>query len=107
VAELPVTYNLKAYRGDTWAQTFRFVFGGTPVPWSGATVACWAVSRSEQYELPCVPGDEDGLVTIRMPDPELPAGAYSYDVEVTDSGGIVTTWVRGRLTVEQDVTNAD
>jgi hypothetical protein len=105
MTELPVTYNLKAYRGDTWSQTFRFVYAGTPVDLTGATVACWAVAKDIPFALSCATAAE-GMVTITMPDPELEPGAYSYDVEVIDVSGTVTTWVRGRLQVEQDVTNA-
>jgi hypothetical protein len=109
MAELPVTCNLKAYRGDTWSQTFRFVYAGAPLDLTGATVACWATTaRDVPATLPCAVGTPatDGMVTITMPIPELGPGAYSYDVEVVDSSGAVTTWVRGRLQVEQDVTNA-
>jgi hypothetical protein len=104
--ELPATYNLKAYRGDTWSQTFRLVYAGTPVDLTTASVACWATVRDLNYPLTAeVTNPLNGEVTISMPDPPLDAGAYSYDLEVT-VGLEVTTWLRGRLSIEKDVTNA-
>jgi hypothetical protein len=103
--DLPVTVNLRAYRGDTWAQTFRFIHDDVPIDLTDAAVASWAESPEGCWQLVAAPAD-DGLVTISMPDPPLDANPYSYDVEVTNPDGTITTWVRGRLTVEQDVTNA-
>jgi hypothetical protein len=109
MSELPVTYNLKAYRGDTWSQTFRLIYEGVPVDLSTATVACWAGIHDLTYPLPVTVADQvasPGEVTITMPTPSLAVGAYSYDLEVIEQDGTVTTWVRGRLAIEQDVTNA-
>jgi hypothetical protein len=108
MSELPVTYNLKAYRGDTWSRTFRLLLVGVPIDLTSATVACWAGMQDTHTPLPTTIGEPptNGEVTIGMPDPPLAAGAYSYDLEVTEVDGKVTTWVRGRLQVEQDVTNA-
>lgn len=47
----------------------------------------------------------DGRITIGLPAGSLPAARYAYDVEVTDAGGTVTTWVAGALRVDRDVTN--
>lgn len=45
-----------------------------------------------------------GHVFIRLPAESLPVASYFYDVEITEDG-VVTTWVKGELTVERDVTN--
>lgn len=107
MAELPVTYNLKAYRGDTWVQAFRFVYQGAPLDLTGSSVECWLANPDGVWELPVQSGGADGMVTIGLPtDDTIEANAYSYDIEVTDPDGAVTTWVKGRMTVSQDVTNA-
>lgn len=102
---LPATYHLNAYRGDTWAQTFRFLHDGMLIDLATATVACWVRQRDQRTTLACeVSGP--GQVTIAMVvGAELDPGAYAYDVEVADADGSITTWVRGRLNVARDVTN--
>lgn len=107
MSDLPATVDLRAYRGDSWTQTFRFLADGAPVDLSDAgAVECWCARHGEHFTMPAT-GNADGVVTIELPVPaaEFDAGSYVYDVEVTKDG-TVTTWVRGRLTVEQDVTNA-
>jgi hypothetical protein len=106
VAELPVTYNLKAYRGDTWVQAFRFIWQDAPLDLNGSKVEAWVANPDGVWPLPVTVTPDDGVVTLGMPEEELDANAYSYDIEVVDADGVVTTWVRGRLTVSQDVTNA-
>ena len=91
-----------AYRGDTWSQTFRF----TPLDLTTAVVASWITDVEGNITYLNVTTDApSGAVTIELP-PDVAAGHYDYDVEVTDGGGVVTTWVRGKLTVALDVTNA-
>jgi hypothetical protein len=106
MGQLPVKHDLRAYRGDTWSQSFRFIWQGDPVDLSTATVTAWAVNCEGHWDLPAT-GGADGIVTIAMPDPEIPVSLYTYeyDIEVTEQDGTVTTWVRGRLKVDQDVTN--
>ena len=98
---LPVVWDLTAYRGDTWSQTFRFKHGGELVDLTNALVECEARSKTARVDLVVVKGD--GEVTISLP-PDTAADNYDYDVEVTESG-FVQTWVKGRLIVNPDVTN--
>ena len=105
-ASLPGTVNLVAYRGDTWAQQFRFLFDAIPLDLTGATVASWAENgRSYPLVVELDPVPTTGQLTLKLP-ASLPPGQFRYDVEVTDAGGEVTTWVRGLLNVYADVTNA-
>src|SRR5215471_15862381 len=104
MADLPVTHNLRAYRGDTWAQTFRLIWEGQPVDLSTSTVTAWAVNCTDRWAL-VTTGDQDGYVTVALPDPPLNPATYQYDIEVTDPNAVVTTWIRGRLTVTADITN--
>lgn len=106
---LPVRVDLCAYRGDTWAQTFRFVDSdGEPIDLSAATVASWARSSDgeETATMLAASNGTPGQVTIGQPEGGLRVGNWQYDVEVTSDDGTVTTWVRGHLRVNQDVTNA-
>jgi hypothetical protein len=103
---LPATVDLEAYRGDSWSQTFHFMAAGKPLDLTGAIVACWARNSDRHVEHLEVTVDAlNGAVTLAMPYGGILPGGYAYDVEVTMPGGKVTTWVRGRLSVERDVTN--
>ena len=104
----PTRVDLDAYHGDTWTQTFRLKSGATPasatpVNLTGATVACWAQNGSaEPVPLTAsVTNPTGGEVTIGG---SLFPGSYEYDLEVT-LAGVVTTWIRGQLSVEEDITN--
>jgi len=105
MTELPVTYTMRAYRGDTWVQTFRLKWNGVYEDLSTATVAAWAAdcATGAQHAL-VTTGDASGYVTVALP-AGFAVGQYAYDVEVKYADATVTTWVRGRLIVAQDVTN--
>jgi len=104
---LPATVDLSAYRGDSWSQVFHFQSAGAPLNLTGATVACWARNSDRSaHQLPVTVDAPNGAVTLTMPSGGIPPGGYAYDVEVTMPDASVTTWVRGRLSVERDVTNA-
>jgi hypothetical protein len=105
---LPVDVRLVAYRGDSWSQTFRFLRDGVPVDLTDAMVASWVQSEDppEVIELSVTVEPTDGIVAVSAPPEGLEAKTWDYDVEVTESGGDITTWVRGTLTVRPDVTNA-
>ena len=103
---LPVVWDLSAYRGDTWSQSFRLLRGGQPLDLSGATVESEARAK-DGTKTPLVVSVEDaadGRINVSLPEAFLPFGNYRYDVEVAENGS-VTTWVRGALKVERDVTN--
>jgi hypothetical protein len=101
---LPVAVNLNAYEGDSWSQMFRLLRAGAPVDLTSAIVRSECRSPSgDVYAMQCSsPDPTNGEVVLALPDVE-PAD-YAYDIEVTD-GGIVTTWITGRLRVRRGVTN--
>jgi hypothetical protein len=103
---LPVTVDLKPYRGDTWSQVFRFKRGAAPVDLTGATVEAEARNREgESFALVAELSDAAlGEVTLRLPPESIPPAPYTYDLEIAEDGE-VTTWIRGRLDVRRDVTN--
>jgi hypothetical protein len=104
MSALPASVDLSAYRGDSWTQTFRLLEGTVPFDLTGATAASWAALNGQPpIVLPTTIGPDPGTVKIALPT-TIAAGAYRYDLEITKTG-VVTTWIRGRLVVEQDVTN--
>lgn len=104
--ELPLSIDLVAYRGDSWEQGFRFLRGSVPVNLANAVVESEARSGGVSTPLVTEVVDAaDGRVQLRLPADSLPPQTYDYDVEVTEPGTGVTTWVRGTLTVIRDVTN--
>lgn len=105
---IPAKADLTAYRGDTWAQTFRLLEGTIPVDLTGVTVAAWARSYTDRTHTPLVVtvNGQPGEVTIAQPAGGLAPGKWKYDLEVTSTSGVITTWVRGTLAVTPDVTNA-
>jgi hypothetical protein len=106
MSNLPATYDLQAYHGDTWSQSFRFNDGTNYIDLSTSSVTSEAVARSgadfgASYTLDTTVESDPGTVTLRLP-LGMPVGDYSYDVQVTTGQGI-TTWIRGTLTVIPDV----
>lgn len=113
MSELPVTYNISVYRGDTWSQAFRILEDNQPVDLTGATLASWAVEQGScepgnghvDLQVTVDPDPTTGMFTLALPAGGLEASRYTYDVEVTTADTRVTTWVRGRLDVTGDITN--
>lgn len=112
MSALPAVVDFAIYHGDTHTQTFRLLEGDTPVDLTGATGACWVADKNGNVvaELDVALGPDPGLVTITFTPgppgpPAPPAGHYRYDLEITDAGGAVRTWVFGRLDVAKDITN--
>jgi hypothetical protein len=103
---LPGNADLVAYRGDSWSQVFRFKQNDVPVNLTGATIAAWARDTDGTVlHFNVANGGSNGQVTLSFPTPAFPPGSYRYDVEVT-LGGVISTWVRGQLRIEGDITNA-
>jgi len=102
---LPVIHDLDAYRGDSWAQTFRFKRDTTYEDLTSATVT-GALKGSDGVTHPLTVTKTDatnGEVTVQLPSEELPYPFYDYDIQVAMSGE-TQTWVRGRLAFTDDVT---
>lgn len=104
--KLPITVNLNAYHGDTWRQLFRFKKNDTPVDLESVTIASQArkISTSIRISLVIAIESDLGLMTLSLP-PDIVAGAYAYDIQITEENGDVKTWVKGKLVIEKDETN--
>jgi hypothetical protein len=103
---LPVEFDFRIYHGDTWAQAFRLLQAGAPVDLTGATVASSVVDAQDVTTALTVTilNAVDGRLQISAPTGALAVGAYDYDVQVTDTTSAVTTWIKGQLLVDPDVT---
>ena len=101
---LPGRVDLSVYHGDTWSQQFRFRIDATPVNLSTATVTSAARGPSGERVDMVVSVDDaaNGLVTLHLPAAGLAPASYEYDVQVLDAG-TTTTWVRGKLHVDEDI----
>jgi len=106
----PGKYNLTIYRGDTFAQTFRFLTGGTPEDLTGTTFT----AQVREYPNASVAADFtvtvddalDGTVTIVMADTitaTLPRRGGSWDFEGTKDGAVQTR-LYGSVVLQEDVT---
>ena len=107
--DTPATVDLDWYRGDTTNQQFRLLNGTVPVDLTGATAQAWAVNGDPTAHLDLTvtidPDPTTGLLTLSPPATGIPADKYRYDLELNQAG-LITTWIKGRLTVQADITNA-
>jgi hypothetical protein len=115
---LPLTSNITLYRGDDWSQTVTFATGtttsNTPIDLTGCTIA----SQIRQSE-----NNGTVLNTIAITNRNDAAGSFTmslsgaltgvmdstkfpavYDVQVTSADGLVTTFMKGTVSLGLDVT---
>jgi hypothetical protein len=118
---LPLTYNITLYRGDDWSQVFTFATGtslsSTPIDLTGSTIV--ADIRSSENSGTVLATftisnrlDSAGTFTMSLPDATtttlgngtLASGPGVFDIQVTSPGGLVTTYIKGTITMILDVT---
>lgn len=111
----PKRFDIEVYQGDS----FKFFLnlkgpevgeGPTSIDVTGWTGRCevkdatGVVADSPTVTIAGDPKDGAFLVDFGTTD-DIAAGEYRYDVEMTDSGGNVRTFIGGRFTVTEDVTD--
>jgi hypothetical protein len=118
---VPGTKNIKAHwSGDTWRGiTFRISTVDsqgtkTPVDLTGARVDMHVKKEPTDRKSVLQFSTEDstmqisdavgGVVTVLPMVVEEKAQEYYYDLQVTDTNGVVTTYVQGSWEIVQDVT---
>ena len=111
---LPKRYDIVIYQGDTF--TFNVVLKDSldvPLDVTGWTPEAQIkkVSDNTPAETPnltAVAGTTDGKITVTLSGTGSSAlyGAteYKYDLQVTDTSGNVRTFLGGKITVTEDVT---
>jgi hypothetical protein len=105
-AELPAIENAHVYHGDTWSLVFVLNDNATPTAHdlTGATAAAAAKNGQGVVTGLTATVDDDpttGTITVSG---NLAADQYIYDLQVTE-GAEITTWARGQLTVDADITS--
>jgi hypothetical protein len=107
--DLPATLDaMRRYHGDSWEIVFQLNDDAvTPHDLTAATVAAAArsaVSGTVTALVTATGADpKAGTVTVTPPAGDLTPGAYIYDVQLTE-GAAKTTWCRGELMIEGDIT---
>jgi hypothetical protein len=105
-------HNFKLYKGDTFSAVLTFTDGsGSAINLSAATLVMQVKSKAtdstSELELTegdglTVSGGSSNIVTISS-NHDLAAGRYVYDFQAT-TGSTVVTYLKGFITVYQDVT---
>lgn len=115
VTQKPKRYDMDLYQGDTFA--FYLTFSGTDLNVAGWTAAS-TVHTVDNAGTPVV---TTGIITIDPIDivnkrflvkvnsetlTPAPAREFRYDIQVTDSSGNKRTYIGGKITVTEDITES-
>ena len=113
----PATENLHLVRGDTWEGMgpYRIEINEEPPAVALAevrmqirtkaddTTALVTLTSADTAEIEILDAAEWRFI-VRPQALNLGKGRYVYDIEFEDEDGTVTTYLAGRITVDQDVT---
>lgn len=111
---LPKRYDIVIYQGDTFTFDLILENNGTPLDvtgWTGKAEINKDVlgTPGETPELGLTIGTTDGKVTVDLTNTESAAligdTQYYYDIELTDTGSNVRTFIGGFITVTKDITD--
>jgi hypothetical protein len=97
------------------AITFALLKNNAPVNLTGSLIRCYFRKEEQQAAALKLTTENSGGITIldavngtfridEIKSLQMEAGIYDYDIEVTDINGVVDTYVKGTVEVEQDVT---
>jgi hypothetical protein len=109
IVDLPMPLDpVRRYHGDSWTLQLQLNDSATTAhDLTGAVVAAAArnaVSGTVTAMVTAKGADPTaGAVTVTPPAGDLTPGVYTYDVQLTE-GAAITTWCRGQLEVEGDIT---
>lgn len=110
----PAILNITIYQGDTYEQTFRFrLSDGTYMNLAGytgsaeirrvpsedivlATFTVTMLEDNESLQISLTPEETAALTVGRRP--------YSWDLQLVDSEGFVTTYLAGSVRILEEVT---
>lgn len=107
----PKRYDIEIYQGDTFGFALQFKDSTNALINVTGWSALAQIKNSDGTPAPTaafttVIGTTDGKITIKLTDVQsgdLPEGEYKYDVQVTDSAGNKRTYIGGRITVVEDI----
>lgn len=109
------TYNFPTHiKGDTFqGMQFTLSDGVSPIDITGYTIECKFRLQYKNGKLAESLSTTSGITItdasngVFQIDPlviDWDAGRYYYDIEFTDTGGIISTYIQGIMVVNQDVT---
>ncbi len=111
----PGNYNITLWQGADYDKTFTVTQNGTAINWSGYT-AQMQVRESSDATSPLLSltngsgitlGGTAGTITVAITNAQssaINAGSFSYDLELTSSGGSITRLLQGSFNVVANVT---
>jgi hypothetical protein len=113
VQTLPLDYELVVYSGTNYRREFRWLPDGvTPMDFTGwtAIMPIGSVGATASLLLSSTNGgvtlSAAGQIVIELSPAQstaLPAGVTYYNLDLTDTNGYVRRFLRGRISVIQDV----
>lgn len=105
---LPKRYDIQLYQGDTFEVILNFKdAGNVGVDLTGFTGNCqFKPTTGAPIDIGVTTnfGSVDGAVQLLLADTSALSGDYSWDLELVDAGGRRRTYIGGRVTVTQDIT---
>ena len=114
MSSYPATHNYAFYQGDTIRRSLRWANAGVPVDLAGYTARIQVRRHIDAAEVALelttdagITLGEAGSITFTVDAPATKALApwvYAYSLELTSSGGEVTTLIRGGFEITQEVT---
>jgi hypothetical protein len=109
----PAQYNVKIWRNDTWGQTFAILANDVAVNLAGSTIVIQVresassstslLTLSTTTSTITITGASNNQVTLNKV-VNIPAGTYTYDMNVTFPSGVVKTYIWGTFIVQEDIT---
>lgn len=107
---LPKRYDIKLYQGDTFEVILNFKdasnVGVDLTGFVGRAVFKPTVGSPIQLTVTVNYGSVNGAVQILLSDTNALTGDYSWDLELEDAGGRKRTYIGGKVTVTDDITEA-
>jgi hypothetical protein len=111
--------DIERRRGDTRAIQITLKSNGTAVSVVGFSALLTISTEKDPpdattlvYQATGTPANSpatDGVIAFDFSDfasqsPQLVPGNYFYDIQITDAGGLLSTPVKGKFKIEQDIT---
>lgn len=111
---MPTAINISRKRGDTYDEVFTIKQNDVEVDITGYTFLLTVSTKKAPPDVAAqlfqvsgsIPTGTDGVVNfaISLANSDQIPKVYHYDVQMTDSGGKITTAAEGTWTVTQDIT---
>jgi hypothetical protein len=105
---LPKRYDIKLYQGDTFEIILNFKdAGNVGVDLTGFTGrAQFKPATGAPIDLTVTTNYNatNGAVSVYLADTSALSGEYSWDLELEDAGGRKRTYIGGKVTITEDIT---